>query len=121
MTAKNHELMAATSIAGDVYSAPFLNARLLGFAVTNVVQGNAAGTVKLQSCDDEGTIPEAGEYSATGLSNWNDIANATLPVAGTGNYSFNCANLYFRWVRVAYVATSGAGTMASRVSGEARK
>ncbi len=117
-TTKNYELMAATSIAGDIQSSPLLAGRLDGFSVQCVTTGDAAGTVKLQASNDAGVIPEEGEHAATGLVNWTDVTDGTLPVAGAGVYTFDFVAQYYRWARVVYVSASGTGTMVIRVSGK---
>lgn len=118
MTTQNYELMPATSIAVDVQSNPFLAVRLSGFAAQCVTTGNAAGTLKIQASNDAGIIPEAGEHAATGIDNWDDVDGASIAVAGAGPYTFIIDRQRYRWARIAYVATSGTGTMAVRVSAE---
>lgn len=115
-TPVNYELLASTSIAGDVSSAPFLAVRLKGFSVQCVTTGSAAGTLKLQASNDAGVIPELGEQSATGITNWDDVT--TVAVSGAGPYTFDSINQNYRWARVTYVHTSGTGNMAVRVSGK---
>lgn len=86
-----------------------------GFAVQVAWSGGpATGTVKIQgSCDPGGTAP--GGSSAT-VTNWSDIAGATLAVAGaSGNGIVNLDATYYKYARVFYTKTAGAGTLTARV------
>lgn len=116
-TLVNYELLASTSIAVNVESNVFLAGRLGGFAVQAVTTGTAAGTLKLQCSNDAGVIPEAGEHAATGIANWEDVADATEAVNGADVYTLQSTSQFYRWCRVVYVATSGTGNMTLRVSG----
>jgi hypothetical protein len=121
MTEQNYELMAAGNISGSIQSAPFIANRLIGFSAQCVTVGNAAGTIKLQSTDDAGVIPQTGEHDATGLSNWVDIDESALSVTGQGVYTIDCSERYSKWMRISYEATSGSGTMNIRISGVVRE
>lgn len=119
MTTTNFELMSAVSLGGDAQSSPFKAGRLDGFAVQCVVTGDAVGTLKLQASNDAGSVPEAGEQAATGITNWTDVDGASLSVSGGDNtYVISSVDQHFRWARIVYVRDSGTGSVTARVSGK---
>jgi len=113
----NYELMAATTIDADKSSNPLLADRLQGVSFHCVITGSPIGELKLQCSNDAGTIPEAGEHAATDISNWADVGDASLAVNGAGSYVLSTTDQFVRWMRLAYVSTSGTGSMVVRVGG----
>jgi hypothetical protein len=70
------------------------------------------GTFKLQASCDPGqpnAQSEAQQYS--GVSNWTDISSSSQAVTTSGNVIWNIADPGYQWVRVAWTATSGTGTV----------
>lgn len=65
--------------------------------------GDATGTLKLQFSNEAKP------------STWSDVANASISVSGDGTYIIGKTDLCFRWVRLSYVRTSGAGTMTANL------
>lgn len=102
----NAEDMSA-SITGD----PVNLSSHLGIAFQCSVIGAPTGVLKLQaSCDLT--------QDAVDVVNWTDISDVNI--AAAGSKIFNCRNIYYKWIRVVYEATAGAGslTVSYTVKGE---
>lgn len=103
--------LGATGNTG-AFDISFLN----GYAivVSWPATGTPVGTLKLQGSndawDEDSRIPgsETEESGAT----WVDIAGSSTPLSGAaGTFSWNAADQNYQAVRVAYVRTSGTGTV----------
>lgn len=62
-----------------------------------VATGTAAGTFKLQACND---LP-----SPLSPANWVDISGATVSVAGAGSYLVPYTSVSYQWTRAVFVTT----------------
>jgi hypothetical protein len=89
----------SANITGD----PINLASHLGIAFQCNYTGSPDGYLKIQaSCDLT--------QDASSVLNWTDISDILLSTSGTK--IFNCRNIYYKWIRVVYEATSGSGTLA---------
>ena len=70
------------------------------------VTGTMAGTLKLQFSNDTGASPTL----------WSDIPSASIAVANTGTYIIAKTDLCYANIRLAYVRTSGSGTITANVN-----
>lgn len=77
-----------------------------GYMIQSVITGSPVGELKLQGSSDEGEGPQG-----TDVTNWFDITGSTATVNGAGDVVWNARGPYYKWVRVAYAATSGSGEM----------
>lgn len=64
-----------------------------------VATGSAAGTLKLQFSNDVVPTPVA-------PTNWNDITDATVSVAGIGSYGIEKTELCYNYIRAVYTDSS---------------
>lgn len=71
---------------------------------------NATGSLKLQGSNDSNTQENSSKVS---VNEWVDITGATLALAGTGIGYMEKVDLTFRWIRVVFTFTSGAGVLNS--------
>ncbi len=87
-----------------------------GIAIQAVLTGSPVGTLKLQGSCDFGARnqPEAGGNDQ--VVNWTDIADSTAVVSGAGTASWNFQGSFYKWIRLVYTATSGAGTITARAN-----
>jgi len=118
-TRANFQIQSAVDISTNATSNPILVDQFdLGFTIQAVTTSTAAGTLKIQASCDLGEIDSGGPSDASGISNWVDVTGATSAVSGAGVYMINCSNQHYRWARLVYTATSGAGSMTTRVNGK---
>lgn len=80
--------------------------QLYSISIQGAVTGTAAGTLKLQYSNDF-----VGNPAIPQPINFSDVPTATVAVAGAGVYSIPKTELCYRWLRIVYTATSGAGTI----------
>lgn len=102
--------MSLASITSDTINLE----NILYLAVQAVWTGTPTGTIKLQgSCDTGTTI--AGNTDGDGVSNWTDIASATLSPAGSASSGFiELKETGIKWVRLVYTKSGGSGSLTSR-------
>lgn len=117
MRIANETLFTAPAVSQDMVASFFLRPAWLGhicnYSIQLVFTGSPVGTFKLQGSDDPGS-PNAGEGAqANGVTNWTDIAASSQAIAAAGNILWDVANCGYNFVRVAYTATSGTGTVTS--------
>lgn len=87
-----------------------IDAQQLAYATAQAtVSGGTSivAAIKIQGSND---IPSAGLPDANFTpTNWADIANSSTAISGNVSITTPVATLAFRWVRAAYVFTSGTG------------
>lgn len=89
----------------------------LGVSFQVVITGTPVGTLDLQGSNDFGTVKPAGpDQGNPGVVNWTDIANSSAAVSGAGTVTWNFNGVFYKWIRVNYIAVSGTGTMTIRVN-----
>lgn len=98
--------MSVVTINVSAQSTAIDAAYLLSASVQAVVTGTVAGTLKFQFSNDQG--PSGGSFAPT---NWSDIPSATVSITNGGTYAIAKTDLCYRWIRLAYVTTSGTGTL----------
>lgn len=88
-----------------------------GYSIQAAITGTITGTMNLQGSDDFGTIQPGGpDNGAPGVTNWSDITGSSTSIAGAGSAIWNAEGVFYKWVRVNYVATSGTGTITIRIN-----
>lgn len=79
-----------------------------------VVTGTPVGTLKLQVSCDEGAVNSQSIVNQTArVTNWTDLAGASVAVSAAGTYVLNIVDPGYHWVRVVYTASSGTGSLTS--------
>lgn len=118
MGSVNAELLtpSAGNMGASVNGVPFRIDESDVFAIQAVVSGSASldGTLRLQASCDVG--PEA-----TAVVNWTDVPDTDEAVVSDGTFLWNIVGAGWRWVRLAWVWTSGTGTLAARVQAKLSK
>lgn len=75
-------------------------------SIQAVFDGAPNGILKLQISNDF-----APTNPTQTITNWSDYTGSQVAVTGSGNWAWNIEPLGFRWLRLAYVPTSGTGTL----------
>jgi len=101
----NEQFMTAQAMAADFYSEPIKMTLAKGFNIRLEFTGSPVGTLKLQA-----SLDTTNKHSLvpTG-SGWSDIPDSSQAVAAAGDHLWIDTRKY-KWVRVAYTATSGSGS-----------
>lgn len=74
----------------------------------------AAGTLKFQGSND---VPaDQIKPNSFAPTNWADILNASVAVAAGANATLQVSQLCYRWVRVTWTRSAGAGTFTVRIN-----
>lgn len=103
---KNATLIATVSAVSDKTSAGFQLADLSLFSLAVIFTGSdLVGTLTLECTDDE-----------TGAANYVTVASSSTAVAASGNVTYNVNGAGYRWVRVKWVYTSGAGNITATIT-----
>lgn len=71
-------------------------------AIQAVWTGSPVGTLKLQISNDNVT--------------YTDYTGSSTAVSGAGNFIWNLLDVGYRYIRVAYTAASGSGTLNANIS-----
>jgi hypothetical protein len=100
----NDILMNASDASANVNSLGIDSSFMVAVSASAVVTGTAAGTLKLQACNDKLTP-----------THWIDVPSASQAVAGAGNYLIPKLDVAYQWLRVIYVSTSGTGTITANL------
>lgn len=70
--------------------------------------GATAGTLKIQASNDN---PPANNMAPFVPTNWVDVPNTSTAVAGGASVLITIANSPYRWLRIVWTRTAGAGTV----------
>lgn len=102
--------MSLASITSDTINLE----NILYLAIQAIWTGTPTGTIKLQgSCDTGTTI--AGNTEGAGVSNWTDIASATLAPGGSASSGFiELKETGMKWARLVYTRSGGSGALTAR-------
>lgn len=85
---------------------------------------SALGTLKLQGSNDNATVPESGSPGtdpAVNVVNWTDLPgtlSSTSSLAGSSSFMWTLSLPGFRWIRMAFVTTSGSGNLSAQYFGK---
>ncbi len=108
----NDTIISAVANTGTVVSSA-IDANFLAYltAQASFTDGTAAGTLKIQGSNDPANPPSTSSY--------NDIASAAATVASGAltTTPVLAAPLCYRWVRVSFTSSGGAGTFTVNVHG----
>lgn len=97
---------------GTMPGAAVDSADLVRCTVQAVVTGSPVGSLVVQASNDNVTGATA-DKAAAAATNWTAIPGAAVAVNGAGTYLIPVVELAYRAIRVAYVPTSGTGTLTS--------
>lgn len=79
---------------------------VVGFSVQAEYSGSPNGTLKLQASNDApGSVAQ----------DWVDISGSSVAVSSSGVYLYNVAEAFYGWVRLAWVFSSGSGTLTAKI------
>jgi len=98
------QIISAASAAVDQSSSPIDARNLLYISVQAVITGTSTGTLKLQFSND--ILDPTLTLSAP--TNWSDIPNATVVVAGAGVVAIPKTDLCYQTIRAVFIHTNGA-------------
>lgn len=111
----NKVLIDAVSNNGDKQSVALDTSQIYAISVaTTFSDAAAAGTLKIQGSNDvpaDQVAPPA--YVPT---NWADIPTASASVTAGGTVVIEKFSLCYRWVRVTWTRSAGAGTFTARIN-----
>lgn len=111
----NKVVMSAVANDGDKQSAAIDASQIYAMSIVGTYSdGAAAGTLKLQGSND--VPPDTVAPPAFVPTNWADIAGGSIAVTAGGTMAAEKTSLCFRWVRVAWVRSAGAGTFTVRMN-----
>jgi hypothetical protein len=109
----NKVLMSAIANDGDKVSAAIDASQIYAISIVgSFTDGSAAGTLKLQGSND--VPPDQSAPPAFTPTNWADIPNGSVAVSSGATSTIDKTSLCYRWVRVAWTRSGGAGTFTVR-------
>jgi hypothetical protein len=115
MKVTNYAAITAAVSTGTtpVYSAPIPAISLVQASAQLVSSsGSNAGAVTLQASND---LPPAGTTVPFTPTNWSTVPNTSQTVAAGATVLIPTTLLAYQWIRLAWVPTSGAGTITGTV------
>lgn len=98
----NESIMADANMTATSYSTAMCLEKTSGFSIQAVVTGSPVGTLKLQGSNDESSP-----------TNYTDIGGSSFAASAT-TFIWNVDRPHYKWVRLAFVFTSGSGTLNAR-------
>ncbi len=87
------------------------------YSVQAVFTGTPTGTLKLQISNDVVKVAPGTNPSAN-VVNWSDYTGSSQSISAAGNFTWNCFDVGYRWVRLVYVRASGSGTLNATYCGK---
>lgn len=81
---------------------------IVGFSIQAKYTGAPVGTLSLQATNDAPNSP-------LGAQEWVEIAGSSVAVSASGTYLYNLDLAFFGWIRLAWVFTSGTGTLTAKI------
>lgn len=127
------QILSSASMASDVFSQGMDLQHFYGFSIQTIWSGVPVGTLRLQiSADSVNAVPAGtnpigtnlvAQDAAASVVNWTDytctVSSTTAQSSSTsGSLLWNSADVGYRWVRVAYSAASGSGTLTANFIGK---
>ena len=116
-------LLTHGSMSGNLFSNTIDLQQDWVYSLQAIYSGSPLGTLKLQVSTDN--VPSLQQYSGADVQpvvvNWTDYTgslSSTSVVVGTTSFLWNCLYPGYRWVRVAYVASSGFGDLTVQFFGK---
>lgn len=101
-TVKAQTLQNAVALSADTYSDPVLIDQIWAYAVQAVWTGaSLRGTIKLQASIDGTT--------------WSDVSNSSVAITTPADYLWNVTIAAYTYYRVAFIFTSGSGTLTTKI------
>lgn len=95
-------LFSSQDAAGNLASVVIDSSQLISASVQGLATGTIVGSLKLQSSNDAPS-------NISPPTDWSDIG--TVAISAAGVVQINKLDLSYRWIRVTYTATSGAGNL----------
>jgi hypothetical protein len=96
----------STSVASTVYSEGMQLDNVTRISFQSILAGSPVGTIKLQVSNDLVNLP-------ADVVNWQDYTGASSAISASGLHLFEVTSINVKWIRLAYIATSGTGTIES--------
>ena len=95
----------------------------VAYSIQAVWAGAPVGSLFLQISNDIVPVDPSsgnpvGSDPAGNVINWTTYTGSSTAVSGSGNFVWNVTDVGHRWVRVAYVPTSGTGSLSITYSGK---
>lgn len=109
MITEHSIFIPAGNMSANITSSALPLATMYGYSIQVVMTGVLTGTLKLQCSDDFGNSNSA--VDGTGITTWTDVQGTSTAITNTTTTVYNFADVFYRWVRLVYTATTGAGTM----------
>lgn len=108
MRTLNTAVFNNSSITSGLTSGPINDKFIIAASLQATFTGTApTGTLKFQCSNDQGPAAQA--------VNWSDIPSQSVAVSGSGSYLIPKFEVSYQWIRVAFLFTSGTGTVAANV------
>jgi hypothetical protein len=111
----NKVLMSAVANDGNKESVALDTSQIYAISVvTTFTDAASAGTLKIQGSND---VP-ADQVAPPSFvpTNWADIPSATASVTAGGTQPMEKFSLCYRWIRVTWTRSAGAGTFTARIN-----
>ena len=84
------------------------------YAIQLVFSGaSIEGDFKLQVSNDPGQPSRATELTRDDIENWTDLPSSTQSITEGGNHMWGAGCAPYRWVRIVWIYTTGAGSLDS--------
>lgn len=115
MEVDNFAVFTNVAMTADRFSSP-VDANQYGLVDLQAVwTGAPVGTLYVQTSNDVGqTLPDG---TVGGITNWTTYTGSATAAGGAaGDFAWHIWATGFKWVRLAYLFTSGSGTLNARVN-----
>lgn len=115
MRVSNDILMNNVSVATSQNSSAYPLEQVYGVAIQAEFSGAPVGTVSLQGSCDDGRLDNTTGLG-TAIVNWVTIVGSPTAVSGAGPVTWNYNGVFYKWIRVQYIAVSGSGNVTVTVN-----
>jgi len=104
-------LQGSAITAANFTSEGYYLGHITNYAVQVVFTGSPVGVLKVQVSCDVGNPNAPFPHSDDSVQNWVDLSGATANISGAGTVLMNLVDAGYSWARLAYIHTSGSGSI----------
>jgi len=102
----NNAPLVTNAVMNTTINSPAIQLdQIIGYAIQAVYTGTPTGTLKLQASNDP--VKLAYDVNPQVPINWTDIADSDFTVTSAGIYTWNVTDVFYTFVRLVYLDSSG--------------
>jgi len=106
-------ISAPIDLSQDWASEPIWLGHVYMYSVQLEFDGDPTGTFSLQCSNDLGRNTDTRAIMGTGVVNWTDISGSDQSITESGDHTWECSEVGYRWARIVWTNTGASGSLNS--------